>query len=92
MTVDELQKIARLKLADLIVHSDGSRSLEAIELALRVKSDAALSNAGEAWRPGEERLLLRDFDRRISLAEIADRLGRTVGGVKARLKLLGKEV
>ncbi len=47
-------------------------------------------NAGAAWTKSDDRVLCEMFDSGCSKEEICDRLGRSVGGIAARLKRLGK--
>lgn len=47
-------------------------------------------NAGKPWFPPEEELLCAQFDRGMSIPEMAKVHGRTRGGVTARLESLGK--
>ena len=47
-------------------------------------------NAGKPWNADEDQKLLRDFDRGISVADLAQSHGRTPAGIRARLEKHGR--
>lgn len=47
-------------------------------------------NAGHAWSPDEDQLLLREFDAGVSPKELAAIHGRTKGAIDSRLVRLGR--
>jgi hypothetical protein len=56
------------------------------------KKSSAPEMAGTAWAKQEDEDLIRQFDEKISIAEIAKLHGRTRGAVTSRLVRLGKIV
>ncbi|MGC4012130.1 MAG: hypothetical protein QM805_25975 [Pseudomonas sp.] len=46
--------------------------------------------AGKPWQPEEEQALLQRFEAGESIAAIAREHGRSTGGIRSRLKYLGK--
>ena len=74
--------------------ADTARALFAAVAALRRAdirhSTATLSASGTFWTKREEARLCHEFDRGLSLAQIAIHLGRTTAAVKRRLIKLGR--
>jgi hypothetical protein len=66
-----------------------SRLLEARPARSRERA-AAPGNAGKPWTTEEDQNLLRDFDRGIGIADLAQAHGRTSAGIQARLEKHGR--
>jgi hypothetical protein len=58
--------------------------------ALPKGRDGRLRSAGLPWTPAEDERLLKEFDSGSSVAEIAERHGRTHGAIESRLVKRGK--
>ena len=54
------------------------------------KSAHLLANAGAPWSKEEDDELIREFDAKISIAELVKKHGRTKGAINSRLVRLGK--
>jgi DNA-binding NarL/FixJ family response regulator len=66
------------------------------QIVATTKPDGALAqrpakhNAGKPWSREDERELLVGFDAGLSVRQLAERLGRSTGGIEARLVTLGR--
>lgn len=78
---------------------DVIRALFAAAQALRTRADADDGqppsgakplNAGKAWSPEEDELLLREFDAGVAPKELAKKHGRTKGAIDSRLVKHGR--
>jgi hypothetical protein len=65
-----------------------ARALQA-QPAARRRADAP-ANAGKPWNDNEDADLLREFDRGLPIADLAQKHGRTPVGIQARLEKHGR--
>jgi len=52
--------------------------------------ERGLTHAYEPWTEDEEHIVIEDYDRGLSIAEIADKQNRTPGAIRSRLTKLGR--
>lgn len=96
-TMDEFLDVSGVGLAKqekygpvfLSVIRDGVEPNEAMEAFEAEKRSRRKSGIGRSWTEEEEAQLRDEFEREVSIAEIARRHERTAGGIRARLKRLG---